>query len=227
MRSLFANSYFDESRWVFARSVSSSTPTSQLPRLRARRNARARRRGLAVALGLAMARLRRGCPPNASSPYRAVKRCAAVSLGRMVRARLLSGWQAGRSLEVDMALNKSTGTPASSAPPRAGPRALRPTAGPARVGSSSAASAAFRSAFEGARFSAYQNTRSTTSGTRVSTGGAGSGVSSAGGTSRSGFGSASNTKNRSCGFNVDPISDRGLATSTLPRNLAKPLPAMS
>ena len=41
------------------------------------------------------------------------------------------------------------------------------------------------------------------------------------------FGSTSNTKNRTAGFSVAPISLRGLSSAMLPRKRVKPRPAMS
>src|SRR5262245_17248109 len=98
---------------------------------------------------------------------------------------------------------------------------------PGRDGSAIAASAIRRSAADGARPSADQNTRSTTAPVVVAGAGAGHGPPGTGGTRRPMFGSASKMKKRSDGLSVDPISARELSASNDPRNRVKPRPLMS
>ena len=123
------------------------------------------------------------------------------------------------------AFNKSTETPASSASPTTDRRALR---GRHAVGVGRIAHRALRRARAPPPMAAGR-AHARTHGRRlrrlvVSVGPAGSGGSGDGGSSRSMFGSVSNTKNRSCGFSVAPISLRGFS---MPMVAAQPREALA
>src|SRR6185503_13572298 len=60
-----------------------------------------------------------------------------------------------------------------------------------------------------------------------SSGGGGNGGPAAGGSSRPMLGARSNTKKRSCGFSVDPISLCAFSMPIYPRSVVNPRPAMS
>jgi len=107
-------------------------------------------------------------------------------------------------------------------------RSARPCAdGRGPAGLRSADSASRRSATDGARPSRCQNTRSITSDAAATAIGPGSGTPGAGGIRRSISGAASKTKNRTCGFSVEPMSDLAFSRPMMPRSRVKPLPPIS
>ena len=124
-------------------------------------------------------------------------------------------------------LSKSTETPASSRSPTTDPRALARTDGrcpPDRVGP--------LRRFSALRLTAHGRARGETRDRWPrppceAVAGGGSGAPAAGGSRRSMFGSRSNTKNRICGFSVEPISLGGFSSPIAPRKDVKPRPAMS